>query len=134
MVVRWRIHYHINILELLAIELALKAFLQDSNKKHIKVFSDDTTAVKQGGMKSLSSNETAKRMWGFCNYSNTHISAAHIPCKHNILVDLVSRKFLDSAEWILEPRIFDYLIDQFGRPEIEIFASSLNKQIRIYAS
>ena len=36
---RWsddEIHYHINILELLAIELALKAFLKDSNKKHVR--------------------------------------------------------------------------------------------------
>ena len=38
---RWpddEIHYHINILGLLAIELALKAFLKDSNKKHVRIF------------------------------------------------------------------------------------------------
>ena len=58
---RWsddKIHYHINVLELLSIELALKAFLKDSNKKHVRIFSDNTTAVayinKQGGIKSLS--------------------------------------------------------------------------------
>ena len=40
---RWsddEIHYHINVLELLAIELALKAFLKDSNKKHVRIVSD----------------------------------------------------------------------------------------------
>ena len=37
---RWsdKIHYHIDVLELLAIELALKAFLIDSNKKQDIIF------------------------------------------------------------------------------------------------
>ena len=35
---------------------------------------------------------------------------------------------------MLEPSIFDYLTDRFGRPEIDMFASRLNKEIRIYAS
>ena len=35
---------------------------------------------------------------------------------------------------MLEPRIFDYLTDQFGRPENDMFASMLNKQIQLYAS
>ena len=64
---------------------------------------------------------------------NIYIPAVHIPGKHNILADLASRIFHDSTEWMLEPRIFDYLIDQFGRPEIDIFASRWNKQIQIYA-
>ena len=145
---RWsddEIHYHINVLELLAIELALKAFLKDSNKKHVKIFSDNTTAVtyinKKGGIKSLSCNEIAKRIWEFfilntefSIHNNTHISAAHIPGKHNILAELASRKFQDSAEWMLELKIFDYVILQFGRPEVAKFASRLTKQIPIYAS
>ena len=38
---RWsddEIHYYIYVLESLAIELSLKAFLKDSNKKHVKIF------------------------------------------------------------------------------------------------
>ena len=35
---------------------------------------------------------------------------------------------------MLEPKIFDYVICQFGRPEIDMFASRLTKQIPIYAS
>ena len=49
-------------MELLSIELALKAFLKDSSKKHATIFSENTTAAtyinKQGGIKSLSCNET----------------------------------------------------------------------------
>ena len=61
-------------------------------------------------------------------------SPAHTPGKHNILADLTSSKFQDSAEWMLEPKIFDYLIHQFGRSEIDMFASRLTKQILTYAS
>ena len=53
---------HLNVLALLAIELTLKAFLKDSNKKRVRIFSDNTTAVtyinKQGGIKSLSCNDS----------------------------------------------------------------------------
>ena len=35
---------------------------------------------------------------------------------------------------MLKPKIFDYVICQFGRPEIDMFASRLTKQIPIYAS
>ena len=125
-------------MELIAIELALKAFLKDSNKKHVTIFSDNTTAVKyinkQGGIKSLSCNEIAKKIWEFCIHNNTHISAAHIPGKHNILADLASRKFQDCAQWMLEPKIFDYVIRQFSRPEIDTLASTLTKQIPVYAT
>ena len=125
-------------MELLPIELALKAFLKDSNKKHVKIYSDNTTAVtyinEQGGIKSLSCNEIAKKIWDFCIHNNTHISAAHIHGKHNILADLASRKFQDSAEWMLEPKIFYYVIRQFGRPETDMFASRLTKQIPVYVS
>ena len=50
---------------------------------------------------------TVKQIWEFYIHTNTHISAAHIPNKHNILADLASRKLQGSAEWILEPKIFD---------------------------
>ena len=95
-------------LGLLAIELALKNFLKNSNKKHARIFSDNTTAVtcinKQERIKLLSRNETAKRIWEFCIHNITHIWAAHIPVKQSISAGLTSSKFHDSAVWMLEPR------------------------------
>ena len=82
-------YHQINVLELLEIELTPEAFLKDLCKQYIRMFSDNTTAVtdinKQGGIKSFTCNETAKRIWEFCTHNNNHISAAHIPGKHNIL-------------------------------------------------
>ena len=62
-----------------------------------------------------------------------HFSRSDIPGKHNIFVDFASRQFHDSAEWMLEQRIFDYLIEKFW-PEIDTFTSRLNKQIQTCAS
>ena len=70
-------------------------------------------------------------------HNNTRISVGYIPSKHNILADLNLRKFQDfqdSAEWLLEPKTFAYVIHQFGRPETDMFTSRLTKQIPIYAS
>ena len=64
-------------MELVAIKLALKAFLKDSSKKHVTIFSDNITAVtyinKQGGIKSLSCNEITKKIWEFCTFIIIHI-------------------------------------------------------------
>ena len=35
---------------------------------------------------------------------------------------------------MLEPKIFDYVIRQFSRPEIDTLASTLTKQIPVYAT
>ena len=83
---------------------------------------------------SFTCNETIKRVWEFCIHSNSNISTAYIPGKHKFLADLPSREIHDSIEWMLEPSIFIYLIDKFGRPKIDMLASRLNKQIQIYAS
>ena len=60
---------------------------------------------KQGGIKSLSSNEAAKQIWKFCIDNKTYFFAAHLPGKHNILADFASAKFHDSVEGMLEPKI-----------------------------
>ena len=64
----------------------------------------------------------------------THVSAVHIPGKQNILSETASRKFHDASEWMLSKNMFSHLIACFGMPEIDIFASRLNKQLHRYAS
>ena len=130
---------HINSLELLAIQLALFSFaISLKGKKHVRVMSDNATAIayinKKGGVKSMVCNDIAKVIWGFCMENNFHISAAHIPGKHNILADLAFQKFQDASEWMLNSKVFGYLTKGFGMPELDLFASRLNKQIPTYVS
>ena len=40
-------------------------------------------------------------IWEICIKHFSHLSAAHIPSKHNLIADLVSRNYEDSAEWMI---------------------------------
>ena len=64
----------------------------------------------------------------------THVSAVHIPGKHNMLADNASKKFHDASEWMLSKNIFNYLIACFVMPVIDLFASRINKQLHRYTS
>ena len=106
--------------------------------KHVRIMSDNMTAIsyvnKQGGSHSMALNDIAVQIWLLCIENMTHLSAAHIPGKHNILADVASREFQDAAEWMLEPSIFQNIVNKWGMPDIDLFASRLNHQIPTYVS
>ena len=77
-------------------------------------------------------NKLTIEVWEICIQHLSHLSAAHIPGKHNVIADLASRKFQDSAEWMISADIFDRVCSIFGKPNID--ASRLNKQLEHYAS
>ena len=79
-------------------------------------------------------NNLATKIWEFCIKRGVYISAAHIPGKENIIAGLVSREFQDSHEGMLSLEVFKYLVELFQIPDIDIFASRLNKQLPKYAS
>ena len=55
----------------------------------------------------------------------------HISCTHTredkYIVDLASREFQDSHEWMLSLEVFKYLVELFQLPNIDMFASRLPK-------
>ena len=130
--------YHINVLELLAIKWAVLSFVPLNRVFHVRIMSDNTTAIsyinKLGGSKSISCNNIAIDIWNFCIREGCHISAAHIPGIDNVLADWKSRSFHDSGEWMLDSHIFLRLCDIFGSPDIDLFASRLNAQMDTYCS
>ena len=87
---------HINALELKAVFIGIRTYCHNRSCKHIRVMSDSSTAIayinNKGGIKSKKCNEIAKEIWLWCFKSNSFISAAHIPGKHNIEADRFSRK------------------------------------------
>ena len=129
---------HINILELLAIKEALKFFLPKSECQHIKIFSDNTTAIsminKQGGTKSREANDIAYDCWMIAHSYNCHLTAGHIPGIHNSLSDYKSKQYQESAEWMICHKTFQKIMDTFGSADIDLFASNENHQLACYAS
>jgi hypothetical protein len=80
--------YHINYLELLAIYLALKSFLHLIKNRHIKVMTDNSTAVSYitnlGGTKSNDCNEVSKDIWILYRIHNIWITCTHIAGISNV--------------------------------------------------
>ena len=45
-----------------------------------------------------------------------------------------SRKFQDPTQWQLNPKIYRAVCDTFGTPEVDLFASWINRQTKKYVS
>ena len=129
---------HINSLELRAVEFGIKTYCSGKNFQHVRVMCDNTTAINyinnMGGTKSKSCNTLAYRIWDWCSSEHLWLSAAHIPGVLNTEADEQSRKFSDASEWKLNPKLFDKIIKTMGMPDIDLFASRLNKQLDRYVS
>lgn len=129
---------HINVQELMAVELGLKSFKQKISGKHVRVRTDNTCALSylknMGGSHSLDMNEIAKRIWLWCKRHNVWLTVEHIPGKLNTKADFKSRVFNDRTEWMLDPRIFQSLTERLFVPEIDLFASRSNHQIEQFVS
>ena len=129
---------HINVLELKAILLGLKSFLNDSFGKHIRIRCDNTTAVSYvnhlGGCKSIECHKVTREIWGWAIERNAHLSAEFIAGKENTEADEASRIFDENTEWSLAKDVFDDIEKHFMKFDIDLFASRLNAKVRHYAS
>ncbi|XP_076035570.1 uncharacterized protein LOC143021751 [Oratosquilla oratoria] len=129
---------HINARELIAVLLTLKSFANEVRGKHIKVFCDNTTAVnyinEMGGTRSVACNNVSSDIWNWCLNNDAWITCSFISGSDNTLADTASRNFNDRHEWKLDEKIFKKLSIIFGTPNIDLFASRLNKQVPQFCS
>lgn len=128
---------HINVLELLAVSLGLKSFFSNKQNVHIQVRTDNTCTVAyinaMGGIKSVECNRLAVKIWSWCIDRNIWLSATHVPGVSNE-ADFSSRNFNENVEWMLNKQVFQKIIQLWQEPEIDMFASRLNKQVEKFAS
>ena len=99
---------------------------------------DNVTAISYannvGSMKSQTCNNTACRIWDFSTKNQMWVSAAHVPGTINIEADKQSRVLEDATEWNLNPDLFHKIVEKFGKPDIDLFATRINKQLDRYVS
>lgn len=128
---------HINVLESKAILFALHSLVKTKGLA-IKILSDNSTAVsylnKKGGVHSPKCLQISQQIWDYAELMNLKLCAAHIPGKHNFLADMYSRNFKDNTEWELNPDIFEIICGKWGTPDIDLFASRLNKKCEVFVS
>lgn len=135
---QYQLQGNINAFEILAIDLALKAFVKLLTGKVVLIRSDNTVAVSyishMGGSKSSLCNKLVKDIWLWCIQHDIWLTAEHLPGIMNIDADWESRNVNDRTEWSLCPAVFHKIIERFGTPEIDLFASRLNHKLPRYVS
>ena len=100
---------HVNVLELLAIKLALLTFSKKFNLKSVHFQVDDMIALsylmKIEGTQNKEMIFISKEIWEFTMSKEIMLTAEYLPGRLNVRVDWASRNFQDSSEWLLSPRV-----------------------------
>ena len=113
------------MLELKAILIGVQTYCKRKKYKHVRVMSDNITAVSyvnnKGGIKSEFCNKIAKELWLWCTLQNMWLSAAHIRGTQNTETDSFSRNFNETTEWKLSTHLSQKISSMFGNPTLDLF-------------
>ena len=143
--------WHINALQLKAVELALWEFHLLLQGQVVLVCSDNaTTCAYINKMGGTCSPDPCIQLWHMMLWIRKfHISlqAAFVPGVDNFQVNklshvdlsercsLLSRhSLIDQREWVLNREVLQCLFLQLGHPQVDLFATKLNKQLPVFCS
>ena len=128
--------YQINILELLAVKLAIQTFTKYRDVKAIHLQVDNIVALtylmKMGGTQNLKMVELAKEISEYLLKWGITTTAECFQGELNVTADWEYRNILDSSEWMLNHQIFQKVCQIRVFSEIDLFASHLSHQIPTY--
>ena len=130
---------HINERELAAAEFSLKAFASQRNWRgcNVRIRTDSLVAMsylnRMGGRRPRLCRIT-ERIHNFALERKIILSAEWIAGKENVIADRVSRIENDFSHSRLHPHLFNRVMKRFGRIEIDLFATELNRQVNRYVS
>lgn len=129
---------HINYLELLAAFLGIKCFCKNITNSEILLRIDNTTAIsyinRMGGIQFPHLNNIAREIWQWCEERNLYIFASYIRSTDNEEADRASRFSNIDTEWELHNSYFKNIVKELGTPEIDLFASRINKKCSKFIS
>ena len=130
---------HINFLEMLAVQFALKSFSTLTHGKHVKVMVDNTTTEptinQMGTSHSPKLNKLTKDIWDWCIEHHIWLTIARIPGCENVEADKQSRTFRRCTELCLKKTLFTNACSKLNvTPNIGLFASRIDCQITPYVS
>lgn len=127
---------HINYKELSAVKLALEKLVGEVRNKRILLRIDNVSAIahvnRMGSVRYDYYNKLARKIWQWTERNSNWLIASYIPSKDNVIADRLSRIINPDAEWELSSEVFENIVVKFGVPEVELFASKLNKKCKKY--
>ena len=124
---------HINAKELLALDIFLTDFLPPSaGGRKLLWRTDSSTALayirKEGGTVSPLLLQMARKIVLFLHHAGIQILPTFVSSEENLLADAASRR-LTPPDWHLPAAIFDLIVDLWGLPEIDLFASQASAHL-----
>ena len=129
---------HINVLELLAVQLVLLHFQSRLQGRHVLIRSDNTATCaylnKNGGSKSPQLHSVASEILVWSRLHLRSIKASHISGVLNVGADLMSRGGPVEMEWSLHPEIVSQIWHIYGLASVDLFASSVNTKCPLWYS
>ncbi|XP_072400418.1 uncharacterized protein [Diabrotica undecimpunctata] len=130
--------FNINHLELLAAYMGLKSFAKHKRSCSILLRIDNTTAIsyinKMGGIKYPKLAYLARCIWQWCETRDILIFASYIESKSNSVADAESRSLTIDTEYSLNQAAYNQIVETFGKPQIDLFASISNTKCPKYVS
>ena len=130
---------HINMLEMMAIRLALKQAKTFIHHSCIMISTDNTTVVsyinKQGGTHSPNLCVEVWKILSWCLEHDIVIRVRHIPGKFNILANRLSR--LDKpikTEWTLDQTVANSVFQMLNFPNVDLFVTRFNHRLPLCVS
>ena len=130
---------HINLLELEAVWMALKAFVEAAEGKHVLLNTDNTTVAayvnKQGGAHSFTLSKRVEAMLLWCQDRRILLSAKYVSGKLNILADALSRAHMIlPTEWTVVHRVLEPIWVAWFKPQIDLFATRFSRRLPLFVS
>lgn len=129
---------HINVLELWAAYFALRIFASNKRSINILLRIDNTTAIacinRMGSVRFNRLHKVVSLIWNFCEERDLWIFASYISSRDNFEADAESRIVPTESEWELSDSAFQTIINTFGRPQIDLFATYANKKCNTFIS
>ncbi|XP_068096310.1 CCAAT/enhancer-binding protein gamma isoform X1 [Hyperolius riggenbachi] len=127
-----------NYRELLAVKNALISFQEKIVNKEVVVFSDNMVVIsylnKQGGTRSEILLNLSLEIMEWSEDHLLSLTAVHIRGDRNILADTLSRQLILEIEWELNPRIFKLIVERWGQPILDLFATAQNAKTKDFCS
>ena len=130
---------HINILELRAMFCGLKGSQEILRGKTVALLGDNTTALAYiahgGGTKSWDCFKEARKVILLAESLDCCLMPRFIQGEKNVVADTLSRaEKAPNTEWSLNGKVCRRLWSLWGTPQVDAFATSLNKKLPRYFS
>lgn len=126
-----------NMRELMAIRKVIEALQHTARGKRLLILSDNITAVanvvKEGGNRNTEYIHQLKILFQTLKRLDCSIVMRHVPGKSNVFADAASRRVFKD-EYHLSQRAVNQIIQKWGSPSVDMFATCENKIVRKFFS